>query len=519
MRDRTLTIAAAGLLAGLLTLSTPAPAQDQPPPPPAGSQAADIKAGQPNPAVDGLVRGLAADLRDLSQLLPRDLPNATNTESLSRDALELSQGMEEIRPLARAGEDNFALRRSYASFDAGFHSLRAQLEAAGALPAGVEGLARRMDDTDAQLHRALGMNPPSRDYYHPRQAPSGMSETQRLAHALVDRAEALRAAIRADMGSTPAGRALIPDADNLAREADAFHDALDLDGRPAVAARAFGPVDLIADRIEKTVTAGAVSPRVKAAWQSFASVEVLIHRNLGLSSPQPTVPLAVVPPAEGGPSPLLPLADALLAQVTDFLNVYGPTAGTVPEGGLMLADGQLLQAAATSFRRDVASGADPSQLAYRFRDADLVWQRLARRVNRVSRGRTGPNIQQVGKMGTTLAQLHDALGLARLSPGRRRPRREHQRPGRLDQRPGADALIGSRLTPPSRARAKTRAAEAANLGPPPARLDGPSAGTDRRCCRMASRPFHSLRNAPIFLDFRSSTSQWWYVPLMDEERR
>jgi len=73
-------------------------------------------------------------------------------------------------------------------------------------------------------------------------------------------------------------------------------------------------------------------------------------------------------------------------------------------------------AAATDFRQDVARGISPGQLAYEFRDVDAVWQRLARRTNRIARGRTGPNIQQVANMGTTLAQLHDALGLPGYAP-------------------------------------------------------------------------------------------------------
>jgi hypothetical protein len=82
----------------------------------------------------------------------------------------------------------------------------------------------------------------------------------------------------------------------------------------------------------------------------------------------------------------------------------------------MLADAQQLQAAATDFRQDVARNLPPNQLAYEFRDVDAIWQRLARRVNRVARGRIGPNIAQVQKLGGICAQIHQALGMPGYPP-------------------------------------------------------------------------------------------------------
>src|SRR5205085_3127814 len=129
------------------------------------------------------------------------------------------------------------------------------------------------------------------------------------------------------------------------------------------------------------------------------SVEVLIHQNLGLQSPQPAVPIPLAPPAGGGPSPIVGLADQLVMQTNAFLQVFSQTAATVPEGGLFLDDAQRLQAAAANFRQDAMQGLDPGRLAYEFRDVDACWQRLARRTNRMARGRTGPNIEQVQRIG------------------------------------------------------------------------------------------------------------------------
>jgi hypothetical protein len=83
----------------------------------------------------------------------------------------------------------------------------------------------------------------------------------------------------------------------------------------------------------------------------------------------------------------------------------------VPEGGLFLADAQRLLAAATNFRQDAAQGLNPGQLAFEFRDVDACCQRLARRTTRIARGRWGPNIAQVAKLGEICEQLHRALGM------------------------------------------------------------------------------------------------------------
>ncbi|MBV8268694.1 MAG: hypothetical protein JO252_20380, partial [Planctomycetaceae bacterium] len=81
-----------------------------------------------------------------------------------------------------------------------------------------------------------------------------------------------------------------------------------------------------------------------------------------------------------------------------------------------LADAQRLQAAAADFRQDAARGLNTGQLAYEFRDVDALWQRLARRTNRIARGRSGPNIQQVASMGQTIAQIHQLLGMPGFAP-------------------------------------------------------------------------------------------------------
>ena len=109
----------------------------------------------------------------------------------------------------------------------------------------------------------------------------------------------------------------------------------------------------------------------------------------------------------------------LVRLLAPALGVSGPDvleARNVPEGGFILADAQSLQAAAADFRKDAARGLAPNQLAYEFRDVDAIWQRLARRVNRIARGRIGPNIQQVQRIGGTCEQVHRVLGMPGYAP-------------------------------------------------------------------------------------------------------
>ena len=115
------------------------------------------------------------------------------------------------------------------------------------------------------------------------------------------------------------------------------------------------------------------------------------------------------PPAYGGSPQLVGLADSLAGQVDGFLQAFTATARDVPEGEQFLADAQALSAAAGRFRQLAASGVPPGQLSLELRAVEDTWQRLQQRTQRIARGRTGPNIQQVGLMGNTLQQMRQVL--------------------------------------------------------------------------------------------------------------
>jgi hypothetical protein len=370
--------------------------------------------GQPD--LTNLTHQMADQVRHLGEDIASDLGQTPAGQHLVQDTRELAQAVDEFHDRIHDRPDPNQVRRAYAGIDGTWHHLRNALSQPGVATESVARAAQRVDALDAQLHQALGLNEPPPGFYGNGPAPTGVADTRRLAHALVARAEGLAAAIQGGMAADPNGAALAADAARLARAADEFHDAIDANQPLSVAAQAFGPVDALADRIERYVTTNPVPPQVQSAWQSFASVESLLHQNLGLSSPQPEVSINLGSSVAGRPSPLLGLADQLVEQTAAFVTVFGPTAGGVPEGPVMLADAERLQAAAADFRQDVARGLPPTQLAYEFRDVDAIWQRLARRVNRIARGRTGPNIAQVQKLGGIIAQIHQVLGMPGYPP-------------------------------------------------------------------------------------------------------
>lgn len=369
---------------------------------------------EPPADLGALADQMAGRLHRLREDIAADLGANPQGQQLAQNTQELDQSVDQLRETIRVRPDVNQLRQSFAGIDNSWQYLRGQLTQPGATTPVVARDAQGVDEADARLRQALGLNnPPQAFYGNAPAAPTGGAETERLSHALVDRANGLLAAVQSSMPGQ-VGATVAAEARRLTVAADQFHDQLDPNQPPRAFAPAFLPVDECADRLERfIVNSPDAPPPVQTAWQGFAAVEVLIHQNLGLASAQPAVPVNLVAaaPAGGGPSPLLGLADQLVQQTTAFVEVFGPTARVVPEGLPMLADAQQLQAAAANFRQDAGGNLAPNQLAYEFRDVDAVWQRLARRVNRVARGRMGPNIGQVQKLGALCQQIHQALAM------------------------------------------------------------------------------------------------------------
>lgn len=365
--------------------------------------------------INALAHQMAEQVQALAADLATDLADTPSGRHLIDDAQELGQAVAEFHDSLHGSRDPFQIRQAFAGVDASWHHLAAQLNRPGVTTPAVGQAAARVDQTDAQIHQVLGLAPPPRDFYGAAAAPAGELEAQRLAYALHERSQALARAVQSEMRGVPNGSRLIQDASMLVQETGGFYRQVSQAPPPANLAGAYGPVAQVCDRLERDLSEGGVPPDVQSAWQGFASAAVLLRQQVGLPTPPPAVRMALRP-ANGGASPVVGLAEQLVGQIDAFLQAFAATGGNVPDGGEILADAQRFRAASAAFHDQAASGPDPNQLAFAFQGVDATWNRLARRINRVAKGRTGPNIEMAMQMGRTCQQLHQLLGMPGYAP-------------------------------------------------------------------------------------------------------
>lgn len=361
----------------------------------------------------GLVDRFSNEVRKLiddAAQAPREAGSGSN---LAKDAQELGQAVVEYRALLGRTTDRFQLRQAFSGIDASWHYLQAHLARPGVATPALQQDAARLAELDNQIHQMLGMNTTPMGFYGSTPPSSAMAETQRLAHTLVDRAAALAAVIRVDLRGE-AGLRAVQSATSLVQLTDDFHDVIDLNAPIVTARQGFAGVTGMSKMLGAELALASLTPRVQSAWRGYKAAEVLLRHNLGLPNDPADLAASAIP--GNGETPIRALADELLREVDAFLQVFGPTAGTVPEGGLFLADAERLQAAAATFREISRRDVSANELALSFRPVDECWLRLARRTNRIARGRTGPNIQQVARMGQTCDRIHELLAMPGYPP-------------------------------------------------------------------------------------------------------
>jgi hypothetical protein len=400
-------------LGGIVVLAAAVYGQAPPAPAPAPSPAANPATGFAAGELGNLTQQMAERVRQLGDAIAADLGNTPSGPTLIQDARELAQAIDEFRQLLPGVASALRGRQLYSGIDASWHYLLVQLGRPGGSSPKVEAAARRVGEIDAQIHRVLNANAYPAIYYGSKASPGGMPQIQSLAHALVDRAEALLSVVRADMRG-PVGSRVAEEVTSLVQAADAFHDGINLDSRPDdITRNGFAGVTVASDLIAADLTAIGgqvpVSDRVRAAWKSFRTAELLMRQTLKLPPRLPEISVSVIP--NNGPSPLLALANRLIEQLDDFLIVFTPEAKDVREGGSFIADARRLRGAAANFRDEIPRAIDVGQLAYAFRDVDALWQVLARRANRIAPGENGPNIQRLEIIWQTITEIHRMLGM------------------------------------------------------------------------------------------------------------
>jgi hypothetical protein len=250
----------------------------------------------------------------------------------------------------------------------------------------------------------------------------GTLDLGQLAQAMAGAADALVVAVQAGIAYIPDGASLASAVAQLANGTRAFRDAVFANQRLPVLTATYNQMDALAGQLNQYFAANPATPQAQAGWQSFAALEVQAARALQAAIPQPGIPTApyapagvipapAYPPGMVGPSPVAGLADQLLGETSAFIAAFSPTAGRVPEGRFMLAEAQQLEAAAAQFRQAAFGGLAPDQLARAFGGVAACWEQLGQRVERVARGRFGPNIAQVQKLGVICSQIGQTLGM------------------------------------------------------------------------------------------------------------
>jgi len=395
----------------------------------------------PGVDLERMSRRMAEAVRDLGDDIAAGPGQTPQGQYLERDARELQRATGDWYASIRGNADPYQIRRSYSGLDVSWHRLRGQLDQPGLMTQALADESRRVEQVDAQIHQALGLNAYPTNFDGPSAAPTGLDETRRLAYTLAQRGEALAATVRAEYGNNPNTIFLANDCDQLARMVDAFSDSLNnpaTANQPNFAQSSFIPIVQQANGMGVNLDRVGKTFRVVGAWDSYTPIHNLLRANLGLNNPTadglparqpvgfnvnvgaPPVPFPQEIPYNANPTaPITAWADQLDGQVDDLVANFAPTARAVPDGGEMLEDMQRLRRAVIDFRRDAGQGLDAGRLAYEFREVDGHWHRLARRVERVAamHGRaTGPNIERVRRIGQTCEQIHQALGMPGYPP-------------------------------------------------------------------------------------------------------
>ena len=423
------------LAIGLFICPVVATAQviDSPPPTPLPPQAIDPNRPVENPpsteALGILVSRMAERVRSLGDEVTAEMGRDPAGRYLAGDVQELTRALDDFREaMPRSQGDAYRIREDFSGIDETWRHLHARFSGPVLGVPSILRAAARVDEADAQLVQALGMNP-APPVYDPRRTPvpNGPGEIRRLAHALADRAEGIVAVARVEMGAIPGGDRCVRDAAGLAVASDRFHDTIDsLANRPDAIAASFDAVSAASNRLQVDFEALGMTPGVRSAWGGYRAVENLLRAQFRPVA-SPVVETVIVPapvPVFAAPTPPTNLAaslaaasDQMIGVIDSFLDALQRAGGRIPEWPAFQIETQRLRETVVGFRNDAARGVDLGTLANEYREVDVAWLRLSRRLWRVSRGQPGgPNIDKVKAMGAISEQIHQALGMPSYAP-------------------------------------------------------------------------------------------------------
>lgn len=255
--------------------------------------------------------------------------------------------------------------------------------------------------------------PSSPGYY---EATQPAPDVNRLVHEMGERVRHLSEDVASDLGRTPEGRHLLDDTRALARDVDRLHDTLHERPDPRLVARSYRRLDESWHHLRTMFEQTGWTQSVARAARRVDAVDAELHQAFGWTaySGAPTA-VATAPPVvverrrmvrrPTVASAVLPLADQVLATTDTFIVRFAPTANQVPEGRAFLADAQRLRYIANDFREAAAQGAPADQLAGIHAAMDQTVGSLVWRTERISRGRSGPNIEAIRGIGALTQQI------------------------------------------------------------------------------------------------------------------
>src|SRR5438067_10091915 len=129
--------------------------------------------------VTNLAHQMAERVRHLGEDIAADLGQSPAGPVLIQDTQELAQAVDQFHAILHDRPDPFRVRQAYAGIDVTWHHLRNQLTQAGVSSPAVDRAARQVEELDARLHQALGLNNPPPGFYGNGPAPAGIADTRR----------------------------------------------------------------------------------------------------------------------------------------------------------------------------------------------------------------------------------------------------------------------------------------------------------------------------------------------------
>jgi hypothetical protein len=367
--------------------------------------------GVPGDLAD-LSMNLGQQVLRLSEDIQADLGASPIARNLVKDCQELGLTVYDFRTTVERDGDRYTVRRAFSRIDSSWANVLDGLRRVGSTPV-VDRSARIVGDQIAEIRAMLDLDPPHIGPT-PQPIPPELAEAQRLALAMQRQAESALLTIQRELGSYPDSYRVLNDASQLVQAADTLEGLLD-DGRMPSndrIASAYGVVARLSARIESAWARNPPPRSVLGAWQAFQRSRSLLQRQLAIPDPVPPIP----PPRPDPGRELRALTDSLANDAASFVGQFAPSAGRVPEGGAILNDATRLRWAALGFQQSLQRGEPMPRLAAKFSQVDETYSRLARRVGRIAAGRPGPNIDQVRRIGDTVARIHDLLGIPSYAP-------------------------------------------------------------------------------------------------------